>query len=86
MLASADLEGEVRQLLTEAKSWCRKKGGALPLQVRHVCVWGVGVGGTNGCLLAGRCYPHWFMMDWVDRKGRLKGGHMSTAGRDVGLC
>lgn len=35
MLASADLEGEVRELLTEAKSWYKKKGGALPLQVRH---------------------------------------------------
>ena len=34
MLGCADLEGEVRELLTEAKSWYRKKGGALPLQVR----------------------------------------------------
>jgi hypothetical protein len=33
MLASADLEGEVRELLAEAKNWYRKKGGALPLQV-----------------------------------------------------
>jgi hypothetical protein len=36
MLASADLEGEVRELLGEAKAWYRKKGGALPLQVGFI--------------------------------------------------
>lgn len=40
MMASADLDGEVRELLAEAKAWYKKKGGALPLQVR--CAWGFG--------------------------------------------
>jgi hypothetical protein len=38
VLAAADLEGEVRELLAEARAWYRKKGGALVLQVRG---WGV---------------------------------------------
>jgi hypothetical protein len=44
MLASADLEGEVRELLAEAKNWYRKKGGALPLQVSGLLpmIWSEG--------------------------------------------
>jgi hypothetical protein len=33
VLAAADLEGEVRELLAEARAWYKKKGGALVLQV-----------------------------------------------------
>jgi hypothetical protein len=32
-MAHADLEGEVRELLAEARAWYKKKGGALVLQV-----------------------------------------------------
>eukprot|EP00883_Tetradesmus_obliquus_P010940 jgi/Sobl393_1/3671/SZX73191.1 len=35
VLAAADLEGEVRELLAEARAWYRKKGGALALQIEQ---------------------------------------------------
>lgn len=44
VLAAADLEGEVRELLAEATAWYKKKGGALVLQVRVA----VGHGGGGG--------------------------------------